>query len=73
MTRSEVITIRRALDRLPANCRYHGANTAPDSYHGVNTAPDSQLREACCDTGVDAQRRKLAMTVLDTLAPGETP
>lgn len=66
MTRSEIITIRRALDRLPVSCRYHGANTAPDSQH-------SQLREACCDTGVDAQRRKLAMAVLDTLAPGETP
>ncbi len=51
--------IRRALEKLPATCRYHGDNTQPDR--------PGWGREACCDTGIPAQRRKLAEAALDQL------
>jgi len=48
--------IRAALESLPEQCRYHGENTEPrDTLFG---------REACCDTGLPAQRRKLAEQAL---------
>lgn len=56
----ELTTIRAALESLPAQCRYHGDDTGPrDRLYG---------REACCDTGIPAQRRKLAEQALRNLA-----
>ncbi|MBB6556164.1 hypothetical protein [Nonomuraea rubra] len=56
--------IRAALESLPAQCRYHGDSTEP---------PANNLfrREACCDTGIPAQRRKEAEQAL--IALGWTP
>lgn len=51
--------IRQALDSLPARCRYHGDQTGPHR-PGYGS-------EACCDTGVPAQRRKLAEAALNAL------
>lgn len=47
--------IRRALEQLPAACRYHG--TRLDS--------DSPRREACCDTGLPSRLRRDALAALD--------
>lgn len=52
--------IRVALERLPATCTYHGTATDPHD-RGLF------LREACCDSGVPARRRKLAEEALDRL------
>lgn len=63
MTRTEIATIQAALESLPEQCRYHGDETKPrDRLYG---------REACCDTGIPAQRRKKAEQALATL--GWTP
>lgn len=52
--------IRAALESLPAQCRYHGENTQPrDTLFG---------REACCDTGIPARRRKAAEQALHQLS-----
>ncbi|GIH69452.1 hypothetical protein [Sphaerimonospora thailandensis] len=61
MASEQLRTIRAALDSLPAQCIYHGENTEP---------PSGSLlwREACCDTGIPAQRRKLAEQALDQVA-----
>ncbi|MER8090714.1 hypothetical protein ABTZ57_37975 [Streptomyces sp. NPDC094048] len=56
--------IRRALESLPAQCRYHGDRLDPDHL--------SWGREACCDTGEPALRRRVALealTALTNLAP----
>ena len=50
--------IRRALEQLPSTCRYHGDKTMP-----ADTWP---RREACCDTGIPAQRRKEAEAAIAT-------
>ncbi|MEU6016899.1 hypothetical protein ABZ826_23475 [Streptomyces sp. NPDC047515] len=52
--------LRRAVETLPAKCRYHD-DTTP---HGV-------WREACCDTGVPARRRALAEEALGALDKGK--
>lgn len=55
-----IAIIRAALESLPARCRYHGDETGPK---------DSLWpREACCDTGIPAQRRKKAEQALVNLA-----
>ncbi|MFJ8727695.1 hypothetical protein [Streptomyces sp. NPDC093269] len=51
--------LRRALADLPAVCRYHGENPAPRS--------PSYGREACCDTGEPAMRRRKAEEALRAL------
>jgi hypothetical protein len=51
--------VRRALDSLPARCRYHGEDTDPRR--------PSYGHEACCDTGIPAQRRRLAEQALTQL------
>ena len=54
---SHLPALRRAVESLPAKCRYHD-----------DTTPHEVWREACCDTGIPAQRRALAeeaLTVLD--------
>jgi hypothetical protein len=56
----DVALIRQALAELPAQCRYHGEHTAPH--------PGLYPREACCDTGTPAQRRKLAEQALARVA-----
>lgn len=48
--------LRRAVEELPAKCRYHD-----------DTTPYGVWREACCDTGVPARRRALAEKALDAL------
>lgn len=48
--------LRRAVEELPAKCRYHD-----------DTAPHGSWREACCDTGVPARRRFLAEEALNAL------
>lgn len=54
-----IATIRAALEELPERCRYHGDATEPrDRMFG---------REACCDTGIPARRRKLAEQALRAL------
>jgi hypothetical protein len=58
---SQIATIRAALEELPAQCRYHGDATEPP-------ANNMFRREACCDTGVPAQRRKKAEQALLNLA-----
>ncbi|MEV1202801.1 hypothetical protein [Microbispora rosea] len=60
LTSEERALIHAALRTLPTECRYHGANTEPE--------PRDRLygREACCDTGIAAQRRKLAEQALLT-------
>lgn len=57
-----IATIQAALEALPAQCRYHGEATEPsdrDRLYG---------REACCDTGIPAERRKKAEQALTNLA-----
>lgn len=56
---ADLALIRKALDALPSRCRYHQDDTEPG--HGL------LAREACCDTGVPAQRRKLAEQALQRL------
>lgn len=63
MDRTDAVTLRAALQELPARCRYHGDRTQPPS-GGVP-------REACCDTGVAAHRRKQAEAVLARLTRTE--
>ena len=49
----------RALEKLPATCRYHGDKIDP---------PEGLLRrEACCDTGTPAVRRRKAEEQLQAL------
>lgn len=49
---TDLKAIKRALEALPSQCRYHGEKTEP--------VRELLQREACCDTGTPAQRRKLA-------------
>ena len=58
-TRTDIATIRAALDKLPAQCRYHGDQTEPHR--------PSYGNEACCDTGIPARRRRLALEALDRI------
>lgn len=51
--------LRRALAELPAVCRYHGERLDPDG--------PSWAREACCDTGKPAMRRRKAEEALRAL------
>jgi hypothetical protein len=60
MNRADLSVIREALEALPAQCRYHGDTTEPPSNNMFR-------REACCDTGIPAQRRKLAERALRNL------
>jgi hypothetical protein len=57
---ADLALIRKALNALPNQCRYHHDRTEPDSH--------ARGREACCDTGVPAQRRKLAEQALQRLS-----
>lgn len=51
--------IRAALEQLPTTCRYHGDKIDP---------PEGLLRrEACCDTGIPAMRRRQAEEQLQAL------
>lgn len=52
--------IRAALEELPEVCRYHGTNLEP-------TGGWMSRREACCDTGLPALRRRDAMDALDRI------
>ncbi|MGI5293258.1 hypothetical protein ACQEVF_59470 [Nonomuraea polychroma] len=56
--------LAKALDALPERCPYHGSNTDPKGY------PYPWTREACCDTGKPAQRRKRAEEALAMLRAG---
>lgn len=60
MDQQDMRTLRGALEALPRECRYHGANTEP--HDGLIR------REACCDTGVPAHRRKAAEEALARLS-----
>ncbi|MEU9947052.1 hypothetical protein [Streptomyces sp. NPDC047939] len=53
--------LRRAVETLPAKCRYHD-----------ETHPHGTWREACCDTGIPARRRALAEEALNALTKDET-
>ncbi|NUP42331.1 MAG: hypothetical protein HOY76_36200 [Streptomyces sp.] len=59
MDRRDASVLEAALSALPKQCRYHGDRTAPP--------PGLLSREACCDTGVPAHRRKAAEEVLARL------
>ncbi|MGW2740664.1 hypothetical protein ACWC4D_41550 [Streptomyces sp. NPDC001288] len=52
-------SIRRALLKLPAECRYHGDQIEPHQ--------PSYGREACCDTGEPSMRRRKAEEALRAL------
>lgn len=55
----DLSVIRAALEKLPATCRYHGDKIDP---------PESLIRrEACCDTGIPAMRRRKAEEQLQAL------
>lgn len=56
---SDLSAIRRALEKLPATCRYHGDKIDPPN--------DMWRREACCDTGIPAMRRRRAEEQLQAL------
>lgn len=56
--------IAKALDALPERCPYHGSNTDPMGF------PYPWTREACCDAGRPAQRRKRAEDALAMLRAG---
>lgn len=55
----DLTAIRAALDTLSPTCRYHGDRIDP--------APGLLRREACCDTGVSAMRRRRAEAELERL------
>ena len=57
----DIAAIRAALESLPTQCRYHGDATQLDGRDRLFG------REACCDTGVPAQRRKKAEQALADL------
>ena len=57
---SHLPALRRAVEELPAKCRYHD-----------DTTPHGTWREACCDTGVPARRRELAEKALAALTAEE--
>lgn len=59
--RERLPVLRRAVETLPATCRYHD-----------ETHPHGSWREACCDTGVPARRRALAEQALNALTKEET-
>lgn len=59
MDQRDARTLAAALSKLPKTCRYHGDETDPPS--GLIR------REACCDTGTAAHRRKAAEEVLARL------
>lgn len=61
MTTTGIATIQAALEALPAQCRYHGEATEPSDRDRLFG------REACCDTGISAQRRKKAEQALHVL------
>ncbi|MFF1348498.1 hypothetical protein ACFVZJ_21385 [Streptomyces sp. NPDC058322] len=58
MDQQDIRAIEAALNELPSQCRYHGDQTAPDHYGRMTRS------EACCDTGIPAQRRKVAEEAL---------
>jgi hypothetical protein len=59
MDPQDLKVLTKAVSELPTRCRYHGERTDP---------PASLIRrEACCDTGVAAHRRKAAEEVLARL------
>ena len=52
MTEYEAALIQRALETIPAECRYHGTKFEVDyGMHGVGS---------CCDTGRPSMYRKAA-------------
>ncbi len=55
---ADLSRIRAALEMLPAACRYHGDNIDPSG---------GWRREACCDTGIPAMRRRQAEQELQAL------
>ncbi|MHA6764734.1 hypothetical protein [Streptacidiphilus sp. PAMC 29251] len=57
----DLLTIRSALEKLPATCRYHGERIEPEGSSWVS------LRESCCDTGLPSVLRRRAMDVLDRI------
>lgn len=59
MDAQDAHVLAAALGKLPKQCRYHGDQTEPP--------PGLFRREACCDTGIAAHRRKAAEEVLARL------
>lgn len=59
MSTHDFAAVRAALARLPDRCRYHGDRLDSDR--------PSYGREACCETGVPARRRRLAEEALQRL------
>jgi hypothetical protein len=60
---ADLRTLRTAIETLPRTCKYHGEDIEP-------LAPAFSAwpyREACCDTGVPALRRRRAEEVLARL------
>lgn len=58
-SREDLASIRSALGELPDVCRYHQDRLDPDR--------PGWGREACCDTGLPALRRREAMAALDRI------
>lgn len=59
VSREDLAAIRAALNELPNACRYHQDRLDPDR--------PGWGREACCDTGLPALRRRNAMAALDRI------
>lgn len=59
--RESLPVLRRALESLPATCRYHGDQLDPDRFGRMTRS------EACCDTGIPARRRREAENALTML------
>jgi hypothetical protein len=59
--RTALPVLRAALDSLPQACRYHDDRLDPGD------GPAWGSREACCDTGIPARRRREAETALHNL------
>lgn len=65
VARHAMPTLRKAVKELPAMCRYHGDRLDPDRF--------AWGREACCDTGTPARRRREAETALDVIDQAAAP
>lgn len=59
--RYDIAVVRKALEMMPGQCRYHGARL---DYEGPRTILAPQ---ECCDTGKPARARREALAALDRI------
>jgi len=68
---SDIETVRRALGRMPASCRYHGDRLLWSETTSVRTAM-SRPDDPCCETGRPALYRREALAALERIASAVT-